>query len=249
MGSIWYNYWNPPYTSDLPNYFNEQNYGWAAYLKDDFNQLKKDLLKIVNERNGQLNGYFSEDVSNDASKWHTLAFKTWGIEVKANLRKSETIQSLLAKYPEIVSCSVNILNPGAEIKEHQGDTDGIVRVHFGIEIPEGDLAFCVNDESKKWQEGEFIIFLDANRHKAWNNTGSRRVIFLFDVIREEYKSHRRRICINVRSFLLLQYTVSIFKWFKKWPKWIHKMIFFKWKLFLWSVYPIQKVTGTIIKHT
>lgn len=247
----WYNYWMPRYQSDEPNYFDARNFVWAQQVLEKGDVIKEELLIVLKKRNNKLFPYYSPAVSIDGDQWHTLAFKTWGIDVKPNLEQCPEISRLIEKIPQLVSASVNVLMPGAELKAHQGDSDSFYRCHLGIEIPEGlpKLGFEVEGEKKEWKEGELLIFLDAKEHRAWNNTDQRRVIFLFDVVREEYVSQQKKICFNIRSFLLMQWLAGKFPFLTRLNKKIHKIIFLKIKLLLILIYPYQKRKGVIIKHS
>ncbi|CAG5079128.1 hypothetical protein CRYO30217_00865 [Parvicella tangerina] len=240
----------PPYSGDEPNYFDENEYDWARDIAAQKEQIKKELLAILKERDGKLIPYYSDAVSTDGSQWATLGFKTWGIDVPFNLNKAPSIKNILDKYPQILSASFNILKAGADLSRHSGDTNAIFRCHLGIDIP-GELpeiGFEVNGEQKSWKEGEILIFLDAKEHLGWNHTNGDRLIFLFDVLREEFLEHEFEICINVRSFLLLQWLGGKIKGFLSAPKFIHRIVFWCFKFILILIHPYQSKRGVIIKH-
>jgi aspartyl/asparaginyl beta-hydroxylase (cupin superfamily) len=241
----------PKYKSSEPNFFNPKDYDWAKDIIVNSKEIKQDLLKILEERKGSLIPYYSKAVVSEDTEWTTLAFKTWGIEVKDNINKSETIRKLIDKYPFMVSASMNLLKAGAKLEKHQGDANAIFRCHLGISIEATlpELGFEVENERRPWEEGELLIFTDAKEHSAWNNSQTDRLIFLFDIIREPYRNSQKKICLNVRSFLLLQWIGNKIKGFLKWPKWIHRIIHFKLKVILWILYPYQLRKGVIIKHT
>lgn len=247
----WYNYWNPPYFSEEPNYYSVDRFEWAKRIISLQPKIRAELEALIEKRKGKLFAYYSPAVSMDGDKWHTLAFRTWGIDVFENQDECPTIKKILQEFPQMVSASVNILMPGAELKEHQGDSDSFYRCHLGIEVPYGlpDLAFEVEGEAKAWSEDDMIIFLDAKNHKAYNYSDKRRVIFLFDYIKDEYVGQQKKICFNVRSFLLLQYIAGKWPKFLKWPKKIHRFVFFMIKALLVIIYPYQKKKGVIIKHS
>ncbi len=247
----WYNYWNPPYAGNEPNYFDAGDFNWAKTVKQHYPQLKKELLKLINEREGRLFPYYSKAVNTNANEWQTLAFKTWGIDVPDNIAKCPTVKKIFDQVPQLVSASVNMLMPHSSLALHQGDSDSFFRCHLGISIPAGlpDLGFEVEGEPKAWEEGDILIFLDAKNHRAWNHTDKPRIIFLFDVIRDEYLAQQKEICFNVRAFLLLQWLDSKINGFSKWPKSIHRIVFHLIKIFLKLIYPYQKKKGVILKHS
>ncbi len=241
----------PKYKSSEPNFFNPNDYEWAKDVMNTTEDLKTDLLKILEERKGSLIPYYSKSVVSEDTQWTTLAFKTWGIDVKDNIQKAPSVKKLLDKYPFMVSASMNLLKAGARLEKHQGDTNAIFRCHLGISIEATlpELGFQVEGEKRAWENGKLLIFTDAKEHSAWNDSNSDRLIFLFDIIRSPHIKKQKSICINVRSFLLLQWIGSKIKGFLKWPKWVHRIIFFKVKCLLWIIYPYQRKKGVIIKHT
>ncbi len=247
----WYNYWNPPYKSDEPNYFDAAQFDWAQKVKSRYPEIKKELLQLINNRKGKLRPYYSKAVSTNIDEWQTLAFKTWGIEVPDNLKQCPSIKCLLDEIPQMVSASVNMLMPHSSLPRHQGDSNSFYRCHLGISIPDSlpDLGFEVEGEKKAWEEGEILIFLDAKNHSAWNHTNKPRIIFVFDIIKDEYIPQQKDVCFNVRAFLLLQWIDGKIKGFSKWPKGIHRLIFHMLKIFLKLIYPYQKRKGVILKHS
>ncbi|MFT7611180.1 MAG: aspartyl/asparaginyl beta-hydroxylase (cupin superfamily) [Parvicellaceae bacterium] len=248
---VWYNYWQPPYSSEEHIYVASGTFAWEEDLLKVLPDIKSELMSIVKIRDGQLTKHYADEVNSAGSEWHTLAFKQWGIKVKNNLKHAPTLKSWLNEHPRILSSSVNILNSGAEIKEHRGDTDAIVRCHIGLEIPDGlpKVGFSVENEERPWKENETLIFRDAFNHKAWNNSSSRRVILVVDYILDDYQNLKSRVSINVRAFQILQLVVNKWKSMKTWPKGMHRFIFVNIKLILYILLPLQKFTGVLRNHS
>lgn len=85
--------------------------------------------------------------------------------------------------PLVRSAYFSKLEPGAIIKRHKGHPGDVFRLHYGIDIPEGDCAFCVGDRIKKWRSGQFLMFNDLDEHEAWNKTDQPRLILLVDIVK------------------------------------------------------------------
>lgn len=235
---------------DEPNFFNAQDYEWATYIEANWAEISCDLWAIIKEREGKLVPYFDQNADGRTQGWQTLSFKTWDIAIKSTLQKSLAVQNLLAKFPAIVSASINLLGAGSHIAPHQGDTNGIFRCHVGLQIPDG-LPICgfeVCDEKRAWQEGKILIFCDANRHWAWNYSNGNRIVFLFDIIRPEFIEQKKSICLHVRAFLLLQYVLQKIAFLNRLPHFILGGVFAALLGLLWVLYPIQKRIGVILKH-
>lgn len=83
--------------------------------------------------------------------------------------------------PEIRSAGFATLEPGAHIKPHTGYAGDVFRIHYGIDVPEGDCCFRVGNQVKRWENGKFFMFNDLDVHEAWNRTDKTRVVLLVDV--------------------------------------------------------------------
>lgn len=249
---IWYNYWQKPYdNANDPNFFEPNDYEWARKIEQNWETIRDELYALIAKRNGKLIPYFASDMDNQTQNWQTLAFKTWGIAVNDHLEACPRIAELINSIPQLVSASVNLLAPQSKINPHQGDTNAIFRCHLGISIPAAlpDCGFEVNNEKRAWQTGKLLIFCDAHRHWAWNNSPQNRIIFLFDIVREPFRKQQKEITLRVRAFLLLQWLNTRVSFLHKLPKFAHYAIFTAIRLLLWLVYPIQKKMGVFLKHT
>jgi hypothetical protein len=79
------------------------------------------------------------------------------------------------------TCGFSILRAGAVIKPHEGVKSNYLRMHLGLEIPEGDMGLNSDTHgSLKWEKGKAIYFDDRRMHEAWNKTDKDRVILIVD---------------------------------------------------------------------
>jgi aspartate beta-hydroxylase len=67
------------------------------------------------------------------------------------------------------------------IQPHRGPTNLRVRCHLGIQVPDGECAIRVGDETRHWQEGRCIVFDDHFEHEAWNRTRKDRIVLIVDL--------------------------------------------------------------------
>jgi aspartate beta-hydroxylase len=74
---------------------------------------------------------------------------------------------------------VSTLNPGAHIEPHCGVHNFRITAHLGLRIPP-DCTFRVGDETRKWTEGECLVFDDSFEHEVWNRSDETRFILLVD---------------------------------------------------------------------
>lgn len=206
MQKLWFSIFNigAEYKGDEPAFLSPENFNWSAELAANTGQIKAELIAYLQKNN--LAGYFNTNMVSQANAWKTIALKTWDIQLYKNQEQFPFTTALLKKYPEILSASFNLLEPGAKILPHCGDTNAIYRCHLGLEIPAKapECAFRVKDEVRSWEQGKWLIFPDAYMHEAWNHTGKERYIFLIDVLRKEFKAEKNKVTSTVITSLFLQ---------------------------------------------
>lgn len=245
----WFAYFSSEYYLDRPNFYFTENFDWAKVIEAKSNKITAEVLRLIDSTEFTPKGYFIEGLTENAG-WKTFSFLTWGIKVNEALALTSVFDRLLLDFPEIVSISINILESGEKIKAHHGDSNTFFRCHLGIIIPAGlpNCGFKVNEEEKVWNPNKLLIFNDANKHEAWNLSDEKRIIVVFDVIRNEYKHKKMSICLKIRSFLILQLLFEKSMFIKKLPKWIHRIINLSIIILLFLLYPYQKKYGVIKKH-
>jgi aspartyl/asparaginyl beta-hydroxylase (cupin superfamily) len=206
MQKLWFSIYDFSfdYSGPEPPFADPAQFDWAEDIAANTGKIKKELLDYI-ERH-QLEAYFNTSMVSKKNSWRTIALKTWNIVMFKNQKQFPFTSSLINKYPQIVSASFNLLEPDSRILPHCGDTNAIYRCHLGLEIPAGlpEMGFKVKDESKPWEEGKWIIFMDAYQHEAWNDSGKKRYIFLIDVIRDEFRNKTGMVCATVRTSLFIQ---------------------------------------------
>lgn len=133
---------------------------------------------------------------NQASIWKTISLRWWNVQFRKKQVHFPNTMKIVEKYPEIISLFFNQLKANGEIIPHSGDTNAIFRCHLGMEIPDSlpNCGFRVKDEKRSWEEGKWLIFVDANKHEAFNKSENRRIIMVIDVVRKEFKSKKMLVC-------------------------------------------------------
>ena len=199
------------YIGNEPEFLNPENFVWAKDFSENCNAIKKELNEYLTEQN--LETYFRSSMVSQKNSWKTIALKNWSIEIFKNQKYFPITNSLLIKYPQIISTSFNLLTANSRIHLHSGDTNAIYRCHLGIDVPEGlpNCGFKVKNEIQSWSNGEWLVFMDAYEHEAWNNSSSDRYIFVIDVLRDEYVSKKNLVTSTVKTSLFLQKRAEKFK--------------------------------------
>lgn len=207
----WFNIYNIHLEYDGPEepFADPEQFPWTKEFEKNsdaiYNELKQYIKKNV------LEGYFITSMVSRKNSWRTISLRTWGIEQYNHQVHFPVTYSLIKKHTQIVSASFNLLEANSKIHPHSGDTNAIYRCHLGLDVPAPAplCALKVKDEVRGWQNGKWLMFIDAFVHEAYNNAPADRYIFVVDIIRDEYISQKRKICSTVITSLFLQ---------KRWQK-------------------------------
>lgn len=93
---------------------------------------------------------------------------------------AETVRFLSATPLGMGEAMFSVLEPGAWIAPHSGGSNVVLTCHLPLIVPEG-CGIRVATETHVWQQGELLVFDDSFLHFAWNNSGDRRVVLLWDI--------------------------------------------------------------------
>lgn len=206
LPKLWFSIYNlnNTYSGSEAEFIDYKSFDWANDLKSNVNIIKEELETYLKDH--ELESYFNTSMVSKKNSWRTIALKNWSIELFKNQKYFPNTTALLNKYPQIISSSFNLLTANSNIHAHSGDTNAIYRCHLGINVPESlpHCGFRVKNEFKSWENNEWLIFMDAYDHEAWNNSNKDRYIFLIDVLRDEFKEQKQLVCSTVRTSLFLQ---------------------------------------------
>ena len=83
------------------------------------------------------------------------------------------------------------LAPGAHIPPHCGAANNRLTVHLPLVVP-ADCGIRIGHETHSWRAGEILAFDDSFEHEAWNNSGSERVVLIFEAHHPDLSLEERR---------------------------------------------------------
>jgi len=78
---------------------------------------------------------------------------------------------------EPVTAQFSALRAGAHIPPHCGVSNVFLTAHLGLIVPQGCLI-RVGNEKRSWSEGRGFVFDDSFEHEVWNESDSRRIVFI-----------------------------------------------------------------------
>ena len=97
------------------------------------------------------------------------------------LRSDEALRRDATSCP-FGSAYFSLLRPGTRLAAHCGPTNGRLRAHLGLVVPEGDCCIrCGDAPPRRWAEGEILLFDDSFEHEVWNLTKQPRVVLIVDL--------------------------------------------------------------------
>ncbi len=212
------------YKGSEPPFIDKTDFPWALAFQENFERIRNELFEYL--KTHQPEAYFNKAMVNETSTWKTISLKWWDIEFKKRQAFFPITTKIIQRFPEILSLSFNHLEAGGKILPHCGDTNAIYRCHLGLVVPE-TLPLCgfrVLDEYRSWKENEWLIFMDAYNHEAYNKSDKERIIMVVDVLRPEFSSQRNKITGTVLTSLFLQKRAMYLPFLAKTPPSIIKGI-------------------------
>lgn len=242
---IWYSFKGGVSEDAEVGIYNNNDFKWVEVLEGNFEIVKKEIENYLNVNRNQIKPYFNKKLVSKKNSWLASSFMVWGWRVKKNIHLCPKTAEIVESIPGLVSYSVSILEPGAEIKPHRGDTNAIVRAHLGLLVKHGlpNCGFRVIENDISWEEGKVIVFNDAAWHKAWNNTNNKRYVLLVDVMRPEFIHKKYSVCSTVLGVLIVQLIFQKLPILKAMPNFFKYLILSILKTFINIFLRIRKVAN------
>lgn len=211
QSELWFSAVGGRLTDEFPDFFDVESMPWAKAVEAEWMTIRDEIMTFVAAHEKRVHPYFNRRLVSRPRAWLTASLLFWGLPLKHNQRQCRQTMEILSSIPGLVSASVSMLEPGAEIHSHRGDTNAICRCHLPLVVPAGlpECGFRANRSTRSWEEGELLVFCDAVRHSAWNRTDQRRVLLLFDVLRPEFIGQGRTVSAVVLSSLAMQYLEQV----------------------------------------
>ena len=157
---------------------------WAAGVEKEWRLVRAELDRLL-IRKDELPGFheIARDVGSISTdrNWRTFLIHAYGHTSKDAVRACPETWRIVRKIPGLKSAMFSIFEPGKHLPPHRGPYNGVLRFHLGLIVPEtGDIGIRVADRLCRWEEGKALIFDDAYRHEAWNQSEAVRVVLFVD---------------------------------------------------------------------
>ena len=231
------------YKGDLPYFYPVEEFPELDVLIDNWEGIRDEVLRAEQEQ-GLLKGHktYNTPPISDNQSWSNYYLDNFMWRTHDNRKKFPFTASVVDKIPNCTLSAISILSPGGFVKPHYVDTDGIVRCHLGLVIPD-DYPVCgirVGGEERGWKEGGLVLFTEAHLHDVWNNSSQRRYILIVDIIPSFMDTTKLSLSSKVLgalSYIFLERRLGVLK---KFPEWAVRPLYicFAW---LWRFYlPVQR---------
>ncbi len=237
-------YLRPPkeeYHGNLPNFYPSEMFHELDILKENWEALRDEIIAYEKEK-GEIEGIDSYSPADTRGTWSTVNLVSYGVFFHKNRKKFPLLTKLTDQIPSCTTVTISILHPFTEIKPHYGDTNGVIRAHLGLIVPDAypTVGMRVGDEEQGWKEGELLFFTIVNRHHVWSKSAKKRYLLLIDFVPELLKDKQAEICsktLGSQTYIFLYKRISLFRHL---PESIANFMCFSFSV-LWRVLlPIQR---------
>lgn len=244
--SPWYEIGGESYRGSEPNFYNHEDFPWIQQLEDNWQVIRDEILALLSRQEYRLKPYFI-DLSFPPKQWKTMGFYFWKYKIHANCKACPRTAQILESLPNMTAGSLSVLEPGANINPHHGDTNAIIRIHLGLDIPAGlpECGFQVGRDIRAWQNGKTLLFCDAHAHSAWNRSDRRRLILIVDVMRPEFANQTNSICRHVLAVQGLQVVYQKIAFLRGLPRGLKYVIHRLLQGGLAVILPLQRRGGSL----
>lgn len=173
----------------------EDNY---KIIKEEFQQA--DLRDVKLENDYKLTG---QEHSLHEGSWEWYSYISKGSKMKKfnesfpkTFEILESMDDLVTDIPFAYSF-FSKLNCSSSIAPHYGPCNVRLRIHLGLDIPEG-CYLKVAEQQRNWEEGKCLVFDDTYLHEVKNeNKEKKRVILLLDIWHPDIKLEEREAIIKM----------------------------------------------------
>lgn len=178
--------------------FLDKNYYFPNSVKfeNSFEDIRKELDKFDSDTSGFSLVANTADSFGGANKtigsggtrtnnWKLFQIKVLGEILPGAKESFPTVVKLLNETPEVLACTISILEPHVMIPSHVGYMKGVIRYMLPLKIPKDkDKCFlCVNKIKYVWEEGKGVLWDDTYPHGVRNDTDESRVVIYMDIRR------------------------------------------------------------------
>jgi aspartate beta-hydroxylase len=168
-----------PELTSLP-WYDPHQFPLAVSLESNFPAIREEILAL------DPSGFHRESEQiRRAGDWDVAFFYERGRRRDELCAACPVTTRVIEAYPAMRTIAgltyLSRMRGGTHIAAHRGPTNLRLRCHLGIDVPRGDCAIRVGDETRRWEEGRCLVFDDFCEHEAWNYTDQHRIVLIVDL--------------------------------------------------------------------
>jgi hypothetical protein len=186
-----------PYLANR-QFFERDEFDWASAFEAETPAIKAELETVLSE-GADFQPYVVDDPDRPRREFYGMqgdpswtALYLWkdGERVDENACRFPRTMAALDQVPMTAigakspSVLFSKLTPGAHIPPHRGMLNCRLIGHLPLIVPDG-CWLRVGNETRRWNEGELLIFDDSFDHEARNESTETRIVLIFDIWRPE----------------------------------------------------------------
>jgi aspartate beta-hydroxylase len=174
-------------------------------LEASYPQVREEFDRVTDAESAGFLPAHEEASLIGAGTWKRILFWNQGVRNPEALGLFPVLSSVIDSIPEVTTAGVGVvslswLQPGTRLVPHCGSSNGRLRVHFAIKVPEG-TGMRVAEEIVTWEEGKCVVFDDSFEHEVWHHGDEPRVVLILDVLNpflrpEEQRLEQRKLSIR-----------------------------------------------------
>lgn len=161
---------------------------WVAELEEQTDAIREEYLAYKQNASSDYELKNDEHSLHDG-QWEWRSFIKKGFKEESFARACPHTTAALEAIPGLQTgipfayTFFSSMGSGASIDVHTAPCNIRLRGHLPLIVPRGDVGIKVGGETKRYKEGELLLFDDAFPHETWHRgeDGCERVVLLFDI--------------------------------------------------------------------
>ena len=176
-------------------FFRREMFDWVPAFEAFTADIRAEMIAAMSEAGDEFTPYVQYNPGEPVNQWAELnhsrawtAFHLWrgGKPIPENIARCPKTAEALRLVDQVhlagtcPNAMFSVLQPKAVIPPHHGESNARLVAHLPLVVPE-KCQFRVGYDTRRWVEGEVMIFDDTIEHEAFNDSDQLRVVLLFDV--------------------------------------------------------------------
>lgn len=154
---------------------------FTSQLEASYPQIRAELQRLLDSQHAKFRPYAGGH-GRVVSGWNNFYFYLFDKKNEENCALCPETARVLASIPRLEKTMIMFaaLNPHASLEPHTGPSNGILRVHLPLIVPDR-CKIKVGSEERTWKEGKVMIFDDSFVHEVHNHSDHVRLVLFFSI--------------------------------------------------------------------